>query len=168
MRGTTINRGKKNRFSDLIILLSGGINQRRLYFDKHPKVLSLGRDFAAKLNEMLNRTDETGFFFGVLNGKFIRDGTYLVGPSIAGKNLIEFSERLGCGGFRIHKDVEPEEVTTFFRIGAEVRDKVATLDDAITLFKSAGIRNIELTPYFRETEAGDERAKVDLAQFDPG
>ena len=33
-------------FSDLIILLSSGINQRRLYFDAHPKVKTLGRDFA--------------------------------------------------------------------------------------------------------------------------
>jgi len=31
------------RFSDLIILLSTGINQRKMYFDSHPKVQSLAR-----------------------------------------------------------------------------------------------------------------------------
>ena len=86
-------------FSDLIILLSGGINQRRLYFDGHPKVKALGRDFTQRLAQMLAHTGEAAFFFGVLNGKFIKDGKYLVGPSIAGRNLIDLAGKLRCGGF---------------------------------------------------------------------
>jgi putative nucleotidyltransferase with HDIG domain len=154
-------------FSDLIILLSGGINQRRLYFDKHPRVQSQGRDFVRRLQELLGATGETAFFFGVLNGKFIKDGRYLVGPSIAGRNLIDCAEKLRCGGFLVHRDVEPDEVTAFFRIAAGLHERVATLEESLALFRSEGVRGIELTPHFRETGAGQSAAMPDLAHVDP-
>ena len=90
----------ESRFSDLIILLASGINQRIMYFDSHPTVQSLSRDFVARLTRALEDSGQTHFSFGVHNGKFIRNGKYLVGPSIAGRSLIEFAERLGCGGFQ--------------------------------------------------------------------
>ena len=88
-----------HRFGDLIILLASGINQRRMYFDRHPKVQAMSREFVNSLGPLLREGQDTTFGFGVYNGKFIRDGRYLVGPSIAGRALIEFAERLGCGGF---------------------------------------------------------------------
>ena len=90
-------------------MLSGGINQRRMYFDYHPKVQGLGRNFIEQMQEVLAERGETGFFFGILNGKFIRDGKYLIGPSIAGRNLIEFAERLSCGGFLFRQGVSRRE-----------------------------------------------------------
>lgn len=154
-------------FSDLIILLSSGINQRRLYFDAHPKVQSMGRDFAKKLDERLNESNESAFFFGILNGKFIRDGRFLVGPSIAGRSLIEFAERLDCGGFLFQQHVTAEEVTAFFRVAAGLRDKTSSLESSMALLRSEGIRLIELTPYFRQAEAGRPVDQIDFSTVDP-
>ena len=154
------------RFSDLLILLSGGINQRRLYFDDHPRVRNLGADFVAKLRERMEEKEETAFFFGILNGKFIREGKYLIGPSIAGRNLIDFADKLKCGGFRIREEVRPEEIGAFFRVAAEVKDRVANLEDAKAWFRREGIENIDLSPHYREGE--DAAAAERLARIDPG
>ena len=86
-------------FSDLIILLASGINQRRMYFDDHPKVTAVCQEFTVRLRDMVADDGKDEFNFGVHGGKFIRKGKYLVGPSIAGRSLIEFAQRLGCGGF---------------------------------------------------------------------
>lgn len=155
------------RFSDLIILLSTGINQRRMYFDSHPKVQNLGRDFTDRMQEVLTTRGETGFFFGILNGKFIRDGKYLIGPSIAGRNLIDFAGRLKCGGFLFRQGLDADEVMAFLRVAADLRDKVESVEESIALFRSEGIRNIEVSPYFREGEEIDANG-VKLAPFDPG
>ena len=154
-------------FSDLIILLSSGINQRRLYFDAHPKVQSMGRDFAKKLDERLRESNESAFFFGILNGKFIRDGRFLVGPSIAGRSLIEFAERLGCGGFLFQQHVTADEVTAFFRVAAGLRDKTSSLETSMALLRSEGIGLIELTPHFRQAEAGQSVDQIDFSTVDP-
>lgn len=154
-------------FSDLIILLASGISQRRLYFDGHPKVRALGRDFVARLGARLNEAEERAFFFGILNGKFIRDGRFLVGPSIAGRSLIDYAERLSCGGFVFHQHVTAEEVEAFFRVSAELRDQTRQLEDSIALFRANGIQGIELTPYFRQAEAGKTVDQLDYKSVDP-
>lgn len=170
MRGLAVatTNHDNGKFSDLIILLSGGINQRRLYFDSHPKVKSQGENFTSQLREMLNNTGETGFFFGVLNGKFIRDGKYLIGPSIAGKNLIEFAEKMCCGGFLIHREVESEEIMSFFRVAADLRDPVENIEEAQAIFAAEDIRHIDLSPFYREAHSGQSIQTVDLSQLDPG
>jgi len=157
-----------NTFSDLIILLSAGINQRRLYFDDHPKVHDLGKGFAQKLDQLLESRSETGFFFGMLKGKFIHNGKYLVGPSIAGRQLLEFGEKLGCGGFLFRKGVQSEEVASFFTIAAKQQDKLGKLTEAASLLASHGIRNIELSPHYREGINRDSDGDMDEIQIDPG
>ncbi|MBM4131858.1 HD-GYP domain-containing protein [bacterium] len=154
-------------FSDLIILLSSGINQRRLYFDAHPRVRSLGQDFAAKLDQRLRESGETSFFFGVLDGKFIRDGRFLVGPSIAGRSLIEFAERLGCGGFLFQQHVTAEEVAAFFRLAAGLRERTGSLDESMAMLRGAGIRLIVLTPHFRQADPNRPRDQLDFSTVDP-
>jgi putative nucleotidyltransferase with HDIG domain len=156
-----------SRFSDLIIFLSNGISQRKMYFDTHPKVMGLGEAFIERMEETLVERGETGFFFGILNGKFIRDGRYLIGPSIAGRNLIDFAERLRCGGFLFRKGVTTDEMMTFFRLAAGLRDKQDSVQESIALFQSEGIKNIEVSPHFREGEQTDENGVV-LEPFDPG
>ena len=168
MNNDTNDTNDTNQFSDLIIMLSGGINQRRLYFDSHPKVRGLGEKFAEQLRERMNNTGETGFFFGVLNGKFIRNGKYLIGPSIAGKNLIEFAEKMSCGGFLFRREVTADEVTAFFRVAANLRDATKNLDEALALFASEGIKNIQPSPFYREAQSGQTAQSDNLALIDPG
>ncbi len=145
----------EQRFSDLIILLASGINQRRMYFDNHPKVQSISRDFIEKLRIMLNESGTEEFSFGVFGSKFIREGKYLVGPSIAGRSLIEFAEHLGCGGFIFRLPLAPVDLVAFFRLGAELKDNVDNIESARVTFAGAGLSHISLCEPF--TEDGQER-----------
>ncbi len=140
----------ERQFSDLIILLASGINQRRMYFDNHPKVQSISAEFVEKVRPMLNGEEEDEFAFGVFGSKFIRHGKYLVGPSIAGRSLIEFAERLGCGGFVFRLPIEHGDLVKFFSLGAGLKDDLDSLDDARAMFAAAGLDHIELTTPFAE------------------
>lgn len=120
----------EQQLSDLIILLANGISQRRLYFDDHPRVVATAGEVAAGLNAVMAKSDGGVFSFGVFNGKFVRNGHYLVGPSIAGRALIDFAEHLGCGGFTFGPPLDPDHVTTFFRLGAARQEQPANLAQA--------------------------------------
>ncbi len=157
-----------NSFSDLIILLSSGINHRRLYFENHPKVKSMARNFVRKLEDVLVHTGQTGFFFGILNGKFIREGRFLVGPSIAGRNLVLFAEKLRCGGFLLRRGVTEEEIRAFVTLGATLNDKVENLQAAKDLLRSKDITNIDPSPHYREQGPARGDASCDMSTFDPG
>jgi putative nucleotidyltransferase with HDIG domain len=144
-------------FSDLIILLASGINQRRMYFDDHPKVRVVSHDFTTRLREMIAADGSEEFTFGVHGGKFIRHGKYLVGPSIAGRSLIEFAERLGCGGFSFRLPLAEVDVATFFRLGATHKETAGTLEEAKALFAGHAIDHIGLLEPFRDAEdTGDD------------
>lgn len=143
------------KFSDLIILLASGINQRKMYFDDHPKVKAACGEFIARLAELMGGTGESVFSFGVFGGKFIREGKYLVGPSIAGRSLIEFAERLRCGGFEFRPGLTAEDMATFFRLGATMKAKLGSLEDAKVMFTTNGIPHIRLVKgYHEEGEDG--------------
>jgi putative nucleotidyltransferase with HDIG domain len=149
----------ERQFSDLIILLASGINQRRMYFDAHPRVKAVSLDFSQRLDGLVERSGQEEFSFGVFGGKFIRHGKYLVGPSIAGRSLIEFAERLGCGGFVFHQPLAVTEVATFFRLGAAQKDKLAGLEEAKALFAAHGIEHIHLAdPLSEGGDSGPENA----------
>ncbi len=148
----------QQRFSDLIILLASGINQRRMYFNNHPKVIDISAEFVKKLGFMLGEGQKDEFSFGVFNSKFIHKGKYLVGPSIVGRSLIEFAENLSCGGFVFRQPITSEDLINFFRLGAEQKDKIDSLETARAFFASAGLSHIELlTPFADEGEKGSEK-----------
>ncbi len=144
----------EHRFSDLIILLASGINQRRLYFDDHPKVQAFSRDFVIQLRDLLAGDEGDAFSFGVYKGKFVRNGKYLVGPSIAGRSLISFAEHLGCGGFSFTLPLEPRHIVTFFRLAATLKGPLPGLDAAHRLFQDEGIAHIGLANPFIEGKGG--------------
>ena len=140
----------EQRFSDLIILLASGINQRRMYFDDHPKVRAFSRDFTIQLADLLKEEAGSEFAFGVFNGKFVRKGKYLVGPSIAGRSLIAMAETLKCGGFVFRLPIEPEDLITFFRLGAGLKEPPGDIEASRRLFASQGIGHIGISPPFTE------------------
>jgi len=90
----------------LVILLSSAIAQRRLYFAKHPKVKGLGREFVDLLVRFLDATEQEELFLGVVDGKLVYEGRFLVGPSIAGGQLIRFVGMLH-GGADGQEQIEP-------------------------------------------------------------
>jgi len=153
-------------FSDLIILLASGLNQRKMYFDDHPKVKSVCHDFTTRLRSMMAEDDSEEFSFGVYGGKFIRKGKYLVGPSIAGRSLIEFAERLRCGGFVFHLPLAMVDVATFFRLGALQKDRLESLEVARALFAAHGIDHIELSDPLREEGDRKDREMDSISASD--
>ncbi|MBU2500509.1 HD domain-containing protein [bacterium] len=155
-----------SRFSDLIILISGGINQRRLYFDDHPRVREQARAIILRFEDVLQQTGETGFFFGIHKGKFVRNGKFMVGPSIAGRNLIELARQLACGGFLLRRGLTEDELLAFFRLGAVLNAPVNSLQAAKDLFLREGIGHIDPAPHFQETAA--PAGSHEAATIDPG
>jgi putative nucleotidyltransferase with HDIG domain len=133
-------------YSDLLIRLAVGVNQGRMYFDSHPRLVASCHDLSVDLTQFLRRSDAEAFVIGVHNSKFVRDGGYLVGPSIAGRALIDFAERLGCGGFAFRLPLEPEHLTSFFRLGATRFEPVSDPLAARALFEREGIGHIGLLP----------------------
>lgn len=144
----------EQRFSDLIIRLANGISQRRMYFDAHPRVIATSREVSAEITALLRDSGQDAFSFGVYGGKFVRHCNYLVGPSIAGRALIDFAERLGCGGFAFRLPLTPENLTTFFRLGAERAEACASLEQGQALFAREGIGHIALARPLEESGSG--------------
>ena len=156
------------QFSDLIILLASGINQRVMYFDSHPKVQSLSAEFLVRLRALLERSGQKEFSFGVFNGKFIRNGKYLVGPSIAGRSLIRFAERLQCGGFSFSLPLEASDLVTFYRLAAGQMDDLSSIDVGRRLLKSHGLDSIKMLDPFAEEVSGNHPEEQREDHGEPG
>jgi putative nucleotidyltransferase with HDIG domain len=130
------------KLDKVVILLSSGIAQRKLYFADHPKVKGLGRDYVKLLTSYLDENRLDHFFIGVVDSKLVYEGKYLVGPSIAGGQLVKLAELLHCGGFSFERRVTPEEVSAFFGVAADLRDPLGSLSAARAVLQAADIRNI--------------------------
>ncbi len=140
----------EQRFGDLIIRLANGISHRRMYFDTHPRVVAAAREVAAELAALLRDSGEASFAFGVHGGKFVRNGRYLVGPSIAGRALIDFAERLRCGGFSFDETVTAGDLVAFFRLGADRTVACGGLEEARAAFAREGLGRIGLAELLSE------------------
>ncbi|MBK8167277.1 MAG: HD domain-containing protein [bacterium] len=151
----------EQRFGDLIIRLSNGISHRRMYFDAHPRVVAVSREAAAELAAVLRGNGESTFSFGVFGGKFVRHGHYLVGPSIAGRALVDFAERLHCGGFTFDAKVTAADLIAFFRLGAERGVAFTGLDEARIAFAREGLGHIGLAPPLAEVGPVDAEVHAD-------
>lgn len=140
----------KQTYQDLVILLARGIGQRKMYAKDHPKVLSCAREFTDSLIHLQMQDGKTKFFIGVVDGKLVHDGKYLIGPSIVGGRLNIFAEMLECGGFLFSQGLTIEEVKSFFTMAAVQKKTWASLTEARQLLKSHNINNIELSPPYED------------------
>ncbi len=137
-------------YDELVILLSTGIGQRRLYFGGHPRVVACSEDFAAKLGALLARDGRESFFLGVVDGKLVHDGHYLVGSSIAGRKIVDLAANLHSGGFLFRRDVTAAEVRELFGLGAELAEPVPGLPEARALLASRHVRGVDLSPVYED------------------
>lgn len=137
-------------YDELVALLCNGISHRKLYFDRHPKVLKYGQDFAVHLRQRLEKEDKEFFFLGVVDGMLVHNGKYLVGPTIVGHRLVDFAENLKCGGFLFSHRIESTEVCEMFNLAADIGDPLTKLEEANDIFKARGIVNIELSPVYED------------------
>jgi putative nucleotidyltransferase with HDIG domain len=134
----------------IVILLSSGIAQRKLYFADHPKVKSLGTQFVDLLQKYLKAIEQEALFIGVVDGKLVHEGHYLVGPSIAGGQLVRLAELLQCGGISFDQKVTAEEITALLGLAAELKDPVDDLSDARDLFAARGLKNVTVAAQYHD------------------
>ncbi len=137
---------------ELVILLTRGISQRKMYFAEHPKVAAISHSFPKELVSFLEQSGSKSLFLGVVDRKLVYHGTYLIGPSIVGSKLSEFAEFLRCGGFLFQSVVHADEMTQFFTLASEIAEPLAHLAEARALLRERGIRNIELSPVYEDPE----------------
>lgn len=137
-------------YHNLVILLSRGISQRRMYYEDHPRVHGCASQFCQTLEVLLEKDRKSKFFIGVANGKLIHEGKYLIGPSIIGSRLNTFADFLGSGGFLFNRGVETQEVQVFFTLAAAQNKKLDRLTEAREMIKNKGITNIELSPPYED------------------
>lgn len=135
---------------ELVILLTRGISQRKMYFSEHPKVAAVAHGFPKKLVAFLEATGRKSLFLGVVERKLVYDGAYLIGPSIVGRKLADFAEHLRCGGFLFQSVVHADEMTQFFTLASDIAEPLAHLGEARALLRERGIRNIELSPVYED------------------
>lgn len=148
---------------ELVILLSKGINQRKMYFADHPKVKGHAGDFLKKLDNFLTESQSDTFFIGIVDRKLVFNGRYLMGPTIVASKLISYAEDLQCGGFTFDRTTTEADLLEFFGTSAGLADPLPSLQEARDLFASRGIHNIQLAPVYRDqkgVQKKDDTAKA--------
>lgn len=140
----------RSGYDELVIQLCTGISQRRMYFDEHPKVAACGEEFIRALDELLQADGKESFFLGLVDGKLVHKGHYLVGSSIVGHRLIAFAGQLRCGGLLFSRGLEPRELRDLFSLAAEVAEPLRDIKEARALFEARGLRHIALSPPYED------------------
>jgi len=140
---------------NLILLLSRGIAQRRLFSADHPKVRDCHRDFVAELEGFFAGSALEPFFLGVESGKLIYQGRYLSGPNIVGGKLVELARHWRCGGFTFAPATTSDELSEFITLAAKQTHAEENLESARAMLRARGIGNIELAEIFKEADGAD-------------
>jgi len=143
-----------------VMLLTRTVAQRRLYGADHPKVTTSCRDLAERLATFLQQTQQDSLFVGVADGKLVYDGRYLIGPTIAGGQLIQLARKLNCGGFVLGRHAGADEFGRFLALAAERRDMPADLAEARELLASRGLKRISLAAEYRDPVAPADGAQL--------
>lgn len=137
----------------IIMLLSKGMSNRKLYFSDHPRVDSYAAEIIELANEYFYTTSSQELYIGVIDGFFVYEGKRVFGPSVTGKQLIALSTKLYCGGFGIKRGVSASDVKKFFDITALKTIPVKKLADARSLFDNYGITTIRVGDPYSDSAA---------------
>ncbi len=134
---------------DLVSLLSSGLGMRRLYFRNHQKVQAVAEQFTSHLHRLLDESGKEAFFVGLVDGKLVLAGRFLVGPTLLGRKLVDFVEALECGGILFRRGLEEEEILDLLDLAAERKDP-GGLKEGRQMLEARGIRNVELSPPYED------------------
>lgn len=140
----------EKKINDVLILLCKGISNRKLYFSQHPKVITYAQTFIKELAGFFEISEKEEFFVGIIQGHFIFNGKRLFGPTIIGKQLIQFMEMLRCGGIAFKKGLTVAEVSTFMDLTEGLRAPLESLQESRELFKQRGIENINISGQYND------------------
>ncbi len=137
------------KFSHIVLLLSKGIANRKLYYSDHPRVNSYALDVVNLVNDYFALTSAEDLFIGIYEGNFIFDGKRVFGPSVTGKPLIQLADKFHCGGFSLQQGITISELRNFFDITALRNIPARKLSDARALLLKYGISKIGLGDLFK-------------------
>jgi len=135
----------------LLILLCRTISTRKLYFHDHPKVNMLAERFMTQLHEFCEGAELETLFIGIIDGNLVFEGRNLVGPSIVGRQLVSFAEKLNCGGISFSNKTTVKEFDTLLDLTSQVNKPLGSLQEARELFVSKNIENIEIAQQYMGT-----------------
>lgn len=138
------------KINDVIILLCKGITNRKLYFSNHPKVISYAANFLKELTAFFEQSEKDAFFIGVIDGHFVYNGQRLFGPTIVGKQLIQFIEKLQCGGISFHKGLTVADITRFMDLTDSLTTPLENLHQVRQLFEQQGIQSITIAGHYSD------------------
>jgi len=134
----------------LVILLSSSIAQRKLYFADHPKFRDSGQEFTKLLQEILAEMQQNALFIGAVENKLVYNGRYLVGPSIAGRQLVDFMQNMHSGGIAFDRYTTVEEYQALLGVAAELKEPTLNLEESRELLQARGITNIEIATHYSD------------------
>ncbi len=138
------------KINDVIILLCKGISNRRLYFPRHPKVIFYAQSFCRELATFFEMSAKDDFFVGIIDGHFVFNGKRLFGPTVVGRQLIQFMEMLRCGGVSFKKGLTVDDVSAFMDLTDGLKASLNSLQEARELFKQKGIESITLAGHYSD------------------
>ena len=138
----------EKKINDVIILLCKGISNRKLYFSSHPRVISYAESFLKELGSFFELSEKEEFFIGLIDGHFIFNGKRLFGPTIVGKQFIQFLEMLHCGGVAFKKGVTVVDITAFMDLTDSLKIPLSCIQEARELFKQQGIETITIAGHY--------------------
>ena len=137
----------------IIMLLSKGMSNRKLYFSDHPRVDSYATEIVNLANEFFYSHNAKELYIGVIEGFFVYEGKRVFGPSVTGKQLIFMANILHCGGFGLQRGLSVTDVKKFFDITALKIIPVKKIADARALFETYGIRTIRIGDRYTDKAA---------------
>lgn len=136
-------------FGQIVLLLSKGISNRKLYYSDHPRVNSYASDIIDLVNDYFAMTNGQDFFIGVFEGSFVFEGKRVFGPSVTGKPLISLAKELHCGGFLLHKGITISELRRFFDITALRTMPARKLAESRALLLKYGVTKITVGDIYK-------------------
>ncbi len=136
------------KLNNLLILLCRTISTRKLYFTEHPKVKELSTDCIKQLREFCHEARLDKLFIGIVDGNLIFEGKNLVGPSIVGRQLILFAEKLHCGGFSFSDSTSIREFNSFLDLTIELKHPTESLKVSRELLLKKDIQSIEIAQHY--------------------
>ena len=146
----------RGNYADLATLLARGISQQRMYFEGHPNVKQCATEFVDLLGRLLAEDEASTFLLGVVEGKLVHDGRYLVGSTVVGRQLTSFADLLETGGYEIDVRIEPAELVRFFTLAAVTSEPPGGLEASRALLAANGIGLIKLSPPYRNHDASQD------------
>lgn len=139
-----------DKLNDLLMLLCRLISARKLYFAGHAKVVELSDDFLHRLREFCDSTDTSKLFIGVVNGSIVYEGKSLIGPSVLGKQLLQFAANLNCGGISFARDTPADELSIFLDLTSDLDRPLQSFVQARELLNGRGVGSIEIAQHYRD------------------